>query len=81
LEQILLDILLIPRDTDAEDLRDRVFCGRPPDRARDEEGYSFVVGVVLLRLCRDAVGSDTRHLGMWSVGRGEEVRLLCENML
>lgn len=24
--------------------------------------------------------SDTRHLGLWSVGRGEENRLLLENM-
>lgn len=26
-------------------------------------------------------GNGTRHLGLWSVGRGEEDRLLCENML
>jgi len=32
------------------------------------------------RLCRDAGESDTRHLGLWSVGRGEENRLLLENM-
>jgi hypothetical protein len=32
------------------------------------------------RLCRCAGESDTRHLGLWSVGRGEENRLLIANM-
>jgi len=32
------------------------------------------------RVCRDAGKSDTRHLGLWSVGRGEENRLLIANM-
>lgn len=31
------------------------------------------------RLCRDAGEDDTRHLGLWSVGRGKE-DLLAENM-
>ena len=32
------------------------------------------------RLCRDAGESDTSHLGLWSVGRGEKNRLLVSNM-
>lgn len=32
------------------------------------------------RLCRDAWESEACHLGMWSVGRGEENRLLFANM-
>lgn len=32
------------------------------------------------RLCRGAGEGDTRHLGMWSVGGREDIRLLLENM-
>jgi len=55
-----------------------------PLTAREMGRVKFVFSCVsqgLSRLCRDAGGSDARHLGLWSVGRGEEDRLLGENML
>lgn len=55
-------------------------CGRPlatrPPMMRDVVCFP----TFMWRLCRDAEGSDTSHLGMWSVGRGEENRLLLVNM-
>lgn len=52
---------------------------------RGGAGFGTLVFSFLLRqasqsrLCRDAGESDTRHLGLWSVGRGKENRL-SENM-